>query len=44
MYNSHKKTKGLGIGLALAKDLSNFSDAQLDVFNTTDGVCFTVKL
>ena len=44
IYNSYKITKGLGLGLALAKDLSKFSDTQLNVENVKEGVCFTLSM
>lgn len=43
-YKSYKKTKGLGLGLALAKDLANFTNAQIIVTNHKDGACFTLEI
>ncbi|NOQ30134.1 MAG: hypothetical protein GQ570_03330 [Helicobacteraceae bacterium] len=44
MYKSSKKTKGLGLGLTLAKDLSNFSQAEIIAFNTEKGACFILQV
>lgn len=43
-YKSYKKTKGLGLGLALAKDLANFTNTHITVTNNKDGACFTLKI
>jgi C4-dicarboxylate-specific signal transduction histidine kinase len=44
IYKSYKNTKGLGLGLALAKDLSNFTQTQLTVSNTSEGACFSLNI
>jgi signal transduction histidine kinase len=44
MYKSYKKIKGLGLGLALAKDLSNFLGTKIKVQNRDKGACFTLNI
>jgi two-component system, sensor histidine kinase LadS len=41
-YSSDKKNVGLGIGLALAKNLILSSSGSIDVLNTDAGTCFTL--
>lgn len=44
IYKSYKKTQGLGLGLALAKDLAYLVGTNIEVANSNDGACFTMKI
>lgn len=44
MYKSHKEKPGLGLGLALAKNLAYMLETEIRVENTKDGACFTLNI